>query len=247
MSQLRYFLVVPAAGAGRRFAGEGPKQYAPLAGRTVIEWSLAPFASDPRCAGRVVALAQADFRWQEVAPRLAQEAGAELLRAAGGAERAHSVRNALEAISRQADPSDWVLVHDAVRPCVTREEVDRLLAAGATCADGALLAAPLADTLKRADGEDRVEATPDRARLWRAQTPQMFRYGALVDALGRALAAGRQPTDEAQALEWQGARPLLVRSSAANLKITDGADLELAEAILAARVRRLHALSGGMS
>src|SRR6185437_9597814 len=234
---MRYWLVMPAAGSGRRFreldpaaAAGVPKQYAPLLGRTVIEWALAPFASDPRCVGLVVALAAGDRHW----PRIAARAGAEkeVILAEGGLERVHSVRGGLAALSDRAAEGDWVLVHDAARPCLLRADLERLLTEGAGHPVGAVLAAPVADTLKACADNGGIERTVDRAALWRALTPQMFRYGALCAALDAAIEAGRSPTDEAQALEWTGAQPLAVRGSAANLKITTTADLTLAAALL---------------
>jgi len=216
---------MPAAGIGRRFGAGRPKQYAPLCGRTVIEWSLAPFLMDPRCAGAVVALARDDPYWPAVAP-------APVTAAPGGAERSHSVRNALAALAARADPEDWVLVHDAARPCLPREDLDRLLGELASHPVGGLLATPAADTLKRSDVSGDVQQTVDRAGLWRALTPQMFRYGRLCEALDQAHAAGRIPTDEAQAIEWLGDRPRLVAGAAANLKITSAADLAIAAALL---------------
>ena len=222
---MRYWLVMPAAGIGRRFGSERPKQYAPLRGRTVIQWALAPFLADERCAGALVALAAHDPYWPEVAPP-------GVMTVAGGAERSHSVRNALAALAPRAAAEDWVLVHDAARPCLAPEDLERLLGELAEHPLGGLLAVPAADTLKRADAQHCVAATVDRTGLWRALTPQMFRYGALCRALDAAHAAGRVPTDEAQALEWLGERPALISASAANLKITSAADLTVAAALL---------------
>jgi 2-C-methyl-D-erythritol 4-phosphate cytidylyltransferase len=222
---MKYWLVMPAAGIGRRFGAERPKQYAPLCGRTVIEWALALFLTDARCAGAVVALAQDDPYWAAIAPP-------EVLVAAGGQERSHSVRNGLTALADRANREDWVLVHDAARPCLPRADLDRLLAELADHPVGGLLATPAADTLKRADASGEVQQTVDRAGLWRALTPQMFRYGRLCEALDEAHAAGRIPTDEAQAIEWLGDRPRLVEGAAANLKITSAADLAIAAALL---------------
>ena len=222
---MRYWLIMPAAGVGRRFGADRPKQYAPLCGRTVIEWALAPFLADTRCAGTVVALGRDDPYWPSIAPPAA-------LVAAGGRERSHSVRNALAVLSDRAEPDDWVLVHDAARPCLPRQDLERLLAELASHPVGGLLATPAADTLKRADGSRQVQQTVDRAGLWRALTPQMFRYGRLCEALDRAHAAGRIPTDEAQAIEWLGDAPRLVEGAAANLKITSAADLAIAAALL---------------
>jgi 2-C-methyl-D-erythritol 4-phosphate cytidylyltransferase len=270
---MRYWLVMPAAGVGRRFGQQRPKQYAPLRGRSVIEWALTPFLTDSRCAGVVVALAAGDPYWPEVATRLARGRdqglvgpAAEIIIAPGGAERSGSVRNALAALSTLARPDDWVLVHDAARPCLSSKDLDQLLTRLESHRAGGLLATPAADTLKRAtlqppeaagrtavaENEVRdveltsrqanaqpvgpqVQETVDRAGLWRALTPQMFRYARLCEALDRAAAVGRYPTDEAQAVEWLGDRPVLVEGSAANIKITSADDLVLAEALLGAR------------
>jgi 2-C-methyl-D-erythritol 4-phosphate cytidylyltransferase len=221
-----YWLVMPAAGIGRRFGADRPKQYAPLCGRTVIEWALAPFLADSRCAGAVVALAEDDPYWTTIAPP------SRVLVAAGGRERSHSVRNGLAALADRAAGDDWVLVHDAARPCLARQDLDRLLMELGSHPVGGLLATPAADTLKRADAARNVQQTVDRAGLWRALTPQMFRYGRLCEALDRAHADGRVPTDEAQAVEWLGDVPQLVAGAAANLKITSAADLALAAALL---------------
>lgn len=216
---------MPAAGVGRRFGADRPKQYAPLCGRTVIEWALAPFLMDSRCAGAVVALAENDPYWKEIAPP-------NVLVTAGGLERSHSVRNGLTALADRAGRDDWVLVHDAARPCLSRQDLDRLLMTLADHPAGGLLATPAADTLKRADTSLEVQQTVDRAGLWRALTPQMFRYARLCEALDRAHAAGRVPTDEAQAIEWLGDHPKLVEGAAANLKVTSAADLAIATALL---------------
>ncbi len=225
---VRYWLVMPAAGAGRRLGEPTPKQYIELHGRAVIEWALAPYVRDPRCAGMVVALAPQDPYW----PRLASRGLAAVRTVAGGSERAQSVAHALAALEPGAADADWVLVHDAARPCLAAADLDRLLGACAEHPVGGLLAVPLADTLKRAAPDGAVERTVERAGLWRAMTPQMFRYRALSLALREALAAGRLPTDEAQALEWTGARPLLVAGAASNIKITTAEDLRLATALL---------------
>jgi 2-C-methyl-D-erythritol 4-phosphate cytidylyltransferase len=255
---MRYWLVMPAAGAGRRFGERIPKQYASLRGRTVIEWALAPFLADGRCAGAAVALASGDTRWPKVAERIPAVTVCQ-----GGSERSESVRNALLALNRRAGKDDWVLVHDAARPCLPASDLEKLLTQVGTHEIGGILALPLADTLKRAHRSDSVapaaasagaptraaaaskkeltaaapaiEATVERAGLWRASTPQMFRFGLLLAALETALASKRFPTDEAQALEWQGHLPLLVEGSTSNIKVTTPADLALAESLLAAR------------
>jgi 2-C-methyl-D-erythritol 4-phosphate cytidylyltransferase len=244
---MRYWLVMPAAGTGRRFGAAIPKQYAPLEGRTVIEWALAPFLADARCVHAVVALAPDDTEWAQVARRLPGRAGTgrppepPVAVVAGGAQRSLSVRYALAALEGRAQAEDWVLVHDAARPCLEGADLERLLLRLEGHTLGGLLAARTADTLKRARAEagDAAEAevaeTVERAQLWRALTPQMFRYGRLCAALDAAHAAGRFPSDEAQALEWTRVHPVLVEGAATNLKITSAADLILAGALLRAR------------
>lgn len=240
---MRYWLVMPAAGASRRFGAPQPKQYAPLGERTVIEWALAPFRDDARCAGIVLVLASDDEAWAALDSRARSAASATaaptLSTVTGGAERSLSVRRGLEALRAHAQDADWVLVHDAARPCLERSDLERLLSGAAAHGVGGLLAVPVADTLKRgagaADGAVEAAETVDRAGLWRALTPQMFRYGRLCAALDAAHREERFPTDEAQALEWQGERPALVKGLATNLKVTTFADLALAEALLRAR------------
>jgi len=236
---MKYWLVVPAAGASRRFGAGVAKQYLPLAGRTVIEWALSPFLGDGRCTGCAVAVAANDTEWPRLQARLASIGQCEWMTVTGGATRAESVRAALTAIAQRSPADTWVLVHDAARPCVTAQDVERLLATSNDASSGGLLAVPLADTLKRDDGQKngnggkRVAATVARERLWRALTPQMFRLGELCAALDAARAAHRTPTDEAQAIEWQGGHVNLIEGTAANLKITTPADHALAEAWLA--------------
>jgi 2-C-methyl-D-erythritol 4-phosphate cytidylyltransferase len=235
---MRYWLVMPAAGAGSRFGAATPKQYATLLGRSLIEWALAPFRADKRCRGIVVALAAADRYW----PRLGLRDLATLRAVTGGAQRSQSVRCALTALASEAAAEDWVLVHDAARPCLSGEDLERLIGALAAHRIGGLLAVRAADTLKRAAAgaePQAVEATVERAALWRALTPQMFRYGALCAALDAAHGAGRFPTDESQALEWQGEHPQLIEGSASNLKVTTADDLLLAAAILERQAARL--------
>jgi 2-C-methyl-D-erythritol 4-phosphate cytidylyltransferase / 2-C-methyl-D-erythritol 2,4-cyclodiphosphate synthase len=245
---VHYWLVMPAAGSGSRFGGALPKQYAQLAGRTVIEWALAPFLADRRCAGIVVALAPQDGEWPRITARLqlAERGGPRgapppVTAVPGGAHRSLSVRGALAALAGRAAADDWVLVHDAARPCLDSHDLERLLAALGSHSLGGLLATAAADTLKRAPAAAASEAaasvceTVDRTLLWRALTPQMFRYDRLCRALDAAHAARRFPTDEAQALEWQGEQPLLIPGAASNLKITTAEDLVIAAAILRSR------------
>jgi 2-C-methyl-D-erythritol 4-phosphate cytidylyltransferase len=200
----------------------------------VIEWALAPFLADARCAGVVVALAAGDPYWPEVAARLNRGLQPpEIYLASGGTERSHSVLNGLLALEGRASHEDWVLVHDAARPCLSASDLDRLVTGLAAHPLGGLLAARATDTFKREHTSQEVGETVDRTGLWRALTPQMFRHGRLAEALRQALAAGRLPTDEAQAIEWLGERPVLVEGSAGNIKVTSAEDLLLAAALLA--------------
>jgi 2-C-methyl-D-erythritol 4-phosphate cytidylyltransferase len=230
---MRYFLVIPAAGSGRRFASAVPKQYAPLGSSTVIEHALANFEADPDCAGIVIALAPGDSQWPAIAARRTR-----LIEVAeGGEQRAHSVRNALRVLAARVRDDDWIMVHDAARPCFAASDLAQLKRELAAHPVGGLLAVPLADTLKRAlepaSQVTHVDATLDRNGLWRAATPQVFRFGMLLRALEAALNDGKVPTDEAQAIEWTGQRPRLVSGRADNIKVTTAGDLALAAAILA--------------
>jgi len=225
----RHYAIVPAAGSGARFGSEVPKQYLALAGRPLIYHALAALCRSPQIDRVWVILAADDahwpsYDWSELAPKLA------VLRC-GGACRSATVGNALAAIEREVERDDWILVHDAARPCLSAAMLTTLCGELAGDPVGGLLAVPVADTLKRADAEQRVLATEARDALWQAQTPQMFRYG----ALRAALSATGALTDEAGALEAAGFRPRLVRSDATNLKVTYAADLHLAELILRGR------------
>ena len=232
---MRYWIVMPAAGAGRRFGGS--KQYALLGDRTVLETALQPFLDDPQCLGGSLLLAADDPHRSRLVAALPARVSVD----EGGSERAHSVCNGLRALEARADDDDWVLVHDAARPALSAGDLQRLLQHGGLDTVGALLAAPVADTVKRAQdgsgqsGVRRCAATLPRESLWLAQTPQMFRYAPLRAALERAVADGRTPTDEAQAMEWQGHAALLVQAQDSNLKITTATDLLLAQAILRQR------------
>lgn len=222
----RYYAIVPAAGSGSRFGAEMPKQYLPLAGRPLIHHTLAALCRCPRIDRVWVVLSPDDEwwgknDWSELGPKL------ETL-FCGGATRAQSVANGLAAAETAAADEDWVLVHDAARPCISQAMLAALCDELADDPVGGLLAVPVADTLKRADSAQRVAATEARDGLWQAQTPQMFRYA----VLRRALADAAHVTDEAGAIEALGLRPKLVCGNAGNLKVTYPADLRLAELIL---------------
>ena len=226
----RYFGLVPAAGSGSRFGADGLKQYSPLAGKPMLVHSIECLLATPEVEIVFVVLAPADmeFRkhdWSAFGERLAPLY-------CGGASRRDSVLNGLVAAASLVDSNDWILVHDAARPCLGKTELRRLIDEAGRDEVGGILAVPVADTLKRTDDEHRIVATEPRDGLWRAQTPQMFHYDVLVEALA---GAGEGVTDEASAVERLGLSPLLVKSDATNLKVTYPEDLHLAEAILKSR------------
>lgn len=212
-----------------------PKQYLPLLGRTILQHTLERLGRYPQLRGLVVGIAADDAYW----PTLATEIPTLMATYVGGAERAMTVLNGLRALETYAAADDWVLVHDAARPCVRHADIDALLAAVAGHADGGLLALPLGDTVKRADHNGCVQDTVVRTGLWRALTPQVFPLAALSAALASAIRAGVEVTDEASAMEHSGARPRLVHGHADNIKITHPEDLALAELILREQEREL--------
>lgn len=219
--------VMPAAGRGTRFGGQTPKQYLLAAGKPLIAHALDALLAHPRVAGAMVALAADDALW----PGWSERQGKPVLRCVGGGERADSVLAALCALPETVGDEVLVLVHDAARPNLRRADLDALIAAAEAEPDGAILGAPLRDTLKRA-GDRRILSTEPRDGLWRAFTPQAFRRGALTAALRDAAVAGLVVTDEAAAMEYAGRRPRLVEGREDNLKVTTPADLALAEYLL---------------
>lgn len=229
----RCVALIPAAGTGSRMGDGRPKQYLPLLGRPLLAWPIETLAAHPKIDAIYVVLARQDT-WFE---RFEWPVGGKRLSAArvGGETRAQSVVGGLDAIAPEVDVEDWVLVHDAARPCLSAALLERLIASVIDDAVGGLLAIRVADTLKRGDADSRAVATEARDGLWRAQTPQMFRRGLLQRAL--ATIDPRVATDEARAVEQLGLKPLLVESSAENMKVTVPDDLRLAEAILKARGR----------
>jgi 2-C-methyl-D-erythritol 4-phosphate cytidylyltransferase len=222
----QFWVVLPAAGSARRMGGDVPKQYLPIGGRAVIELALQPFLQLHECRGIAVVLAKEDRRWADLP--VAKEPRVRTTN--GGAERADSVRAGLDAL-QGAEDSDWVLVHDAARPCLSQDDLLTLLTTLRDDEVGGLLAAPVVDTLKRASADERVANTIDRTALWRALTPQMFRFGVLRRALHSAAGA----TDDSQAVEAIGYAPKLVRGSSENIKVTIADDLLRAERILMSR------------
>jgi 2-C-methyl-D-erythritol 4-phosphate cytidylyltransferase len=228
--------VVPAAGGGTRMRADRPKQYLSLLGRPILSRTLERLGSYPRLRGMVVGIAGDDVYW----PTLSEPIPRLLDTYVGGAERADTVLGGLKALAGYARPDDWVLVHDAARPCLRHADIDLLLAAIAGHADGGLLALPLSDTVKRVDHNGCVDETVPRNHLWRALTPQAFRLGPLTAALEQALRDGAVITDESSAMERAGARPRLVHGHADNIKITVPDDLALAELFLREQERERH-------
>jgi 2-C-methyl-D-erythritol 4-phosphate cytidylyltransferase len=228
---VRRWAVIPAAGRGERMGTGEPKQYRTLCGRSVLEHALQPFLVHSGIQGVVVALAPGDRAW----PTLPCARDARIRTVEGGAERMFSVANGLQALERDAAAEDWVLVHDAARPCLRSADLDRLIAELDQDDVGGLLALPIRDTIKRSDDSTaRVAETLARGGLWAAQTPQMFRFGLLRRALAQCAQSNRAVTDEASAIEALGLQPRLVTGSVRNLKVTREDDLALAEAILRA-------------
>lgn len=221
------WVVVPAAGVGRRFGGDTPKQYQKLLGKSVIEHTLERLL-ELEYAHVVVAVSPVDTQWQQLSvfqsPRIQT--------AVGGDERADSVRLALESLQGNAEQNDWVLVHDVARPCVRVQDIQNLMTTLASHKVGGVLATPVSDTVKRVLHESEITSTEDRSQLWTAQTPQMFRYGLLLESLQTAVKQQRQPTDESAAIEQLGYKPCVVEGSRDNIKITRLEDMAIADAIM---------------
>lgn len=219
-----FHALVPAAGYGARMGNELPKQYLPLAGQPMIFHALNTLCSCPDISTVFVVLAPDDtlfhsYDWSRFGDKLQPLY-------CGGAMRADTVLNGL--LASELEPDDWVLVHDAARPCLTQAHLAKLIAELRDDVVGGILAVPVADTLKRADGNERIVRTESREQLWQAQTPQMFRAGLLAQALQQCSAV----TDEASAVEALGLQPKLVLSESSNFKVTYPQDLLLAELLL---------------
>ena len=227
-SAVNCWALIPAAGSGSRMQSEIPKQYLLLAGKPVLQHTLDALLQHPAIGKVLLVLAPDDgyfdqYDWSTYSDKL-------VVARVGGESRAASVRNGLRHLQADVADSDWVLVHDAARPCLALPELQRLIAEMLAHPVGGILAVPVADTLKRADSMQHIEATVPREQLWQAQTPQMFRYQQLLQALQHGPDAGI--TDEASAIERLGLRPALVMGSGRNIKITFPGDLPFAEWIL---------------
>ncbi len=233
MSQeCRYWAVVPAAGTGSRMGAGGAKQYLPLGSKTVIEHTLDALLACVELSGIVVVVAADDERWPGIGAGYRDKP---LTTVTGGTERCHSVLNGLEHLAQQAQADDWVLVHDAARPCLRPADVTTLIEALAGDVHGGLLGVPVADTMKRVDAQQQVTDTVERNGLWHALTPQMFRLAELRAALQDAIDSNAPVTDEAAAMERAGYAPRMVQGHRDNIKITLPADLALAAFYLQAR------------
>lgn len=223
--------LLPAAGIGRRMGSVVPKQYLDLNGAPVIAHSLRKLASIAAIRQIVVILHPDDTRFAQLGLTAAER----IVTVPGGDERFHSVLQGLEYLSPVAAADDWVLVHDAVRPCVRAADINNLINQLVQHAVGGLLGVPVDDTLKLVDDKTAIEQTVDRSRYWQAQTPQMFRYGLLVTALRQLKAHSRHATDEAGAIEQLGLRPQMVAGHKDNIKITHATDLMMASTIMQAQ------------
>lgn len=221
------WIIVPAAGVGHRFGGDIPKQYQQLLGKSVIEHTLERLLQ-LQDVQIVVAVSSEDTLWQSLSvfqnPRIQTTLG--------GEERADSVRLTLESFQGKAHQDDWVLVHDVARPCVQVQDIQNLIKKLAGHKVGGVLATPVSDTVKRVLHESSIDSTEDRSQLWAAQTPQMFRYGLLLESLQKAVQQQYQPTDESAAIEQLDYTPCVVEGSRDNIKITRLEDMAIAEAIM---------------
>ncbi|CAH7007773.1 2-C-methyl-D-erythritol 4-phosphate cytidylyltransferase [Vibrio chagasii] len=215
--------VVPAAGVGSRMKADRPKQYLQINGKTILEHTVEKLLAHPQVSQIVVAISDDDPYY----PELPLTQNPQVIRVAGGSERADSVLSALDYIEKQ-QLGDWVMVHDAARPCVQLSDIDKLISTAMSHDVGAILAAPVRDTMKRG-AQGQIEHTVERADLWHALTPQMFRAEPLWNVLSEALKQGVSITDEASAFEWKGFSPALAAGRSDNFKITQPEDLALAE------------------
>lgn len=228
MTSARYWGIVPAAGIGARMSAGIPKQYLPFNNSSILESTLARLLQFSRFEKILVAINPLDSHWRETAMSKSRH----IETVAGGSERYHSVLFCLRALEERADVNDWVVVHDAVRPCVRVADIAALCHALADHPVGGILAVPVSDTLKRVDEKKEIVGTIERQELWQAQTPQVFRFGLLLQALENALASNTIITDDAAAIEHLGYKALVVAGNPDNIKITRQHDLALAQIIL---------------
>jgi len=222
-----YWVVIPAAGMGKRMQSDRPKQYLSLQHKTILEHTLEVFLQHPMVSRIVVVLEAKDSYWS----KLDCANHHKIIVTVGGQERVHSVLNGVMAVRQYSQPQDWVLVHDAVRPCITREVLDRLIESVKDDDVGGIVGVPVVDTLKKVTN-DYIDETIDRNHLWAAQTPQMFRYQLLCDALCHAIDNDIVVTDEASVIERAGLRAKMVLGDVRNIKVTTPEDLQIARQFL---------------
>jgi len=230
----RIWAVIPAGGVGSRMHRTTPKQYLMLGGMSVIEHTLARLSQLDSVARIMLGVSKFDSHWSRLNYHHVKLAGV----VEAGAERVDTVENCLQQIIAQGGEQDWALVHDAARPCVRAGDIQTLIDCVIETRQGAILAVPLSDTIKRGSatsGVASIEQTVPRENLWRAMTPQMFKVGALLSAIQYARKAGVELTDEASAMEATGGAPLLIPCAPDNIKITLPQDIAMAETILLAQ------------
>ena len=224
--------VLPAAGIGRRMGSSIPKQYLSIDGAPLILHSLRRLSAVKKIEKIVVVIHPEDSRWAELEKSIKEEFGNRIITVMGGGERYQSVLNGLTALTEFAGKDDWVLVHDAVRPCVRTSDIENLIQKVSLHSIGGLLGSPVDNTLKRVDKELTVIETVDRESYWNALTPQMFRFALLKESIQTVVVSGEQVTDEAAAMEVAGFKPIMIAGHKDNIKITVEADLVLASQIL---------------
>ena len=228
-NKTKIWALIPAAGIGTRMKSELPKQYLEIDGKTILEHSLSKFLEHPSIDKVVVALHPNDNHWAKI--KIANHS--KIITVEGGATRAESVLNGLKAIQQQHQQEDWVMVHDAARPCLDAGSIDALIQAGNESKHGAILAIPSVDTVKLANANQTIDKTLNREQIWLAQTPQYFPVQTLADAIETGLEQGLAITDEASAIEAQGMHPALVIGTRKNIKVTEPEDMMLASVWLA--------------
>ncbi len=228
LQQTSFWGIVPAAGLGLRMAADCPKQYIKIHDRTILEYAIESLVSHPHIEKVVVALHEHDDYWKSIVPPHKEK----IITTVGGEHRINSVWSALQALDSYAHDNDWVLVHDAVRPCLSHELIDRLIHKLHDHPIGGLLGIPVRDTLKKVDADHVIENTLSREHVWAAQTPQMFRYRALREAIKQTMHQDRVITDEASAFEAIGEYPQMVLGDVSNIKVTYPADLKIADFLL---------------
>jgi 2-C-methyl-D-erythritol 4-phosphate cytidylyltransferase len=229
---MKYFAIIPAAGTGTRMQAETPKQYLTLLGKSILELAAESLLHHPQIEKLVIVLKENDSFFKT----LPLQAHPKIITATGGNERFHTVLNGLNSLLPFADQNDWILIHDAARPCLQRSDIDKLITVLDNHPTGGILGVSIRDTIKRVI-ENKISETIDRNELWHAYTPQMFRFGLLHDAITSALEKNQHITDDAMAIELMGLQPLMIEGRRDNIKITQQSDLALAEFYLRSLTR----------